>query len=215
MSSGDSFVYQKGFFSKQFNVYTPDLTGFGNNKNMPYPYSLDDYITEVKEYIDKNHLNKPHVIAHSFGGRIVLKLAHQNPDIFDKIVLVDSAGLKPKRTLKYHVKKCAYKMAKPFLRGRKPKIFFSKDYLALSPNMRNSFVKIINEHLDYTLKDIKNKTLIVFGKTDKETPIYMAKKLHKEIKDSHLLIINNAGHFSFIDCPQKFNWGVREFLLSK
>jgi pimeloyl-ACP methyl ester carboxylesterase len=55
----------------------------------------------------------------------------------------------------------------------------------------------------------------VFGEDDKETPLYMAKKLAKEIRDSKLLIIQRAGHFCFVDRPHKFNTEVREFLLSK
>ena len=81
--------------------------------------------------------------------------------------------------------------------------------------MQKSFIKIVNEHLDYTLPKIKNQTLIVFGSEDKETPLYMAKKLHKNIKNSKLVIIKGAGHFCFIDNPNKFNLEVREFLLSK
>ena len=40
---------------------------------MPYAYSLDDYVNEVREYILRNSLVKPLVVAHSFGARIVIK----------------------------------------------------------------------------------------------------------------------------------------------
>ena len=182
---------------------------------MDFPYSLDDYVNDVKNFVLENGLKTPHVIAHSFGGRIALKLANDDPEFFDKIVLTGAAGLKPKRSLKYQLKRLVFKCVKPFLRGRKPKAFYSPDYLALSGVMRQSFVKIITNHLDYTLPNIQNQTLIVFGKNDKETPIYMAKRLNKGIKGSRLLLIDNAGHFCFCTKPEKFNWEVREFLLSK
>ena len=66
----------------------------------------------------------------------------------------------------------------------------------------------------YNLVKIKNKTLIVFGDKDKETPLYMARALNKGIADSRLITIKDAGHFCFIDKPNKFNLEVREFLLS-
>jgi pimeloyl-ACP methyl ester carboxylesterase len=215
LSSSESFYFQSQFFRRYFNVYAPDLKGFGKNADMEYPYSLDDYILDVKKYIKENALKNPHVIAHSFGGRIALKMASETPDAFDKIVLVGCAGLKPKRKLKYRIKKFVYKIIKPFLLGRKPKIFFSKDYLSLSPVMKESFCKIVGEHLDYALPRIKNQTLIVFGKSDKETPVYMAKRLNKGITNSRLYLIDGAGHFCFCEKPEKFNWEVREFLLSK
>ena len=109
MSSGKSFAYQTKFFSSYFTVYAPDLTGFGENEYMPYPFSLDDYAKWVKDYMTANGIVKPHIIAHSFGGRVAIKLASTYPDLFDKIVLTGSAGLKPRRTAKYHFKRCAFK----------------------------------------------------------------------------------------------------------
>ena len=54
---------------------------------MEYPYSLSDYAEEVREYMQKNGIVKPHVIAHSFGARIAIKLAAEDPGLFDSIVL--------------------------------------------------------------------------------------------------------------------------------
>lgn len=195
-------------------MYAPDLTGFGDNTDMPYPYSLDDYVREVEDYIKEKGLKKPHVIAHSFGGRIALKLAYKNKNAFDKIVLTGSAGLKPKRKLGYLIRKFAFKFLSLFVKKEKLKKFYSKDYLSLNEVMKKSFIKIVNEHLDYTLSSIENKTLIIYGRNDAETPIYMAEKLKKGLKNSKKIIIDNAGHFCFIDMPFKFNREVREFLLS-
>ena len=214
LSSGKSFYYQTRFFERDFRVYAPDLKGFGENPDMVYPYCLDDYINEIKEYIYKNGLHRPHVIAHSFGARIAIKAASEDTEIFDKLVLTGAAGLKPKTTFKKAVKRAAYNTLKKFLPKEKLKRFFSSDYNALSPVMQMSFKKIVNEHLDDRLKYIKNPTLIVFGRNDKETPLYMAKRLSSGIADSKLLIIDDAGHFCFIDKPNKFNMEVKEFLFS-
>ncbi len=214
MANSDTFAYQTSYFKRYFDVYCPDLKGFGKNTGMEYPYSLDDYIKEVEEYKYKNGLISPNVIAHSFGGRIVIKSAAKNPNAYNKIVLTGAAGLKPKRTFNYYRKKIAFSLLKKFLPKEKLSRFYSKDYLALDNVMKQSFCKIVNEHLDDYIGDIKNPTLIVFGKNDRETPLYMAKKLNEKIKNSKLIIIENAGHFCFIDKPLKFNTEVREFLLS-
>lgn len=214
LSSGKSFFKQLDFFSKQFNVFAPDLKGFGDNADMPYPYSLSDYVEEVEEFKYKMGIVCPHVIAHSFGGRIVIKSASENKTAFDKIVLTGSAGLKPKFSIKKHIKKSTFNLIKKFVKKEKLKSFYSKDYLSLSPIMQQSFIKIINEHLNDKLCKIQNKTLIINGENDKETPLYMAKTLNKNIKNSSLIILKDAGHFAFLDCPYKFNSEVKEFLLS-
>ena len=195
-------------------MFAPDLKGFGDNPDMPYPYSLDDYVSDVKEYIYSHNLKNPSVIAHSFGARIALSAASLDSGLFDKLVLTGAAGLKPKLTLSKAVKKSVFNLLKRFIPRENLAKFYSKDYNALSSVMKESFRKIVSFHLDDRLKYITNKTLIIFGKNDKETPLYMAKRLHAGIVGSKLIVLDNAGHFCFIDKPNKFNMEVKEFLLS-
>jgi pimeloyl-ACP methyl ester carboxylesterase len=53
----------------------------------------------------------------------------------------------------------------------------------------------------------------VFGKEDRTTPLYMAKKLNQKIKNSKLIIIEDAGHFAFAEKPWLFNVYLKECLL--
>ena len=216
LSNGESFAVQKNLLKKDFNVYSPDLKGFGNNKDMPYPYALSDYVNEVKDYLKTNSIENPSVIAHSFGGRILLKaLLDEDGDwLFNKIVLVDSAGLKPKKTIKKRLKKISFNILKRFINRQKLACFYSSDYLALDDTMKQSFAMIISETFDSRLIEIKKPTLIVYGENDKETPLYMARRFHDGIEGSKLIVIKNAGHFCFLDSPMKFYMEVKEFLLS-
>ncbi len=195
-------------------MFTPDLKGFGKNQNMSVPYSLDDYIKDVEEYKYKYGIKSPHIIAHSFGARIAIKATAENPKFCDKFVLTGAAGLKPKNTLLKTGKRTLFKVLKHFVSKEKLKMFYSKDYLSVNPVMRQSFNLIVNEHLDDKIGNIKNPTLIIFGDKDKQTPLYMAKRLFEGIPNSKLVVVRGAGHFCFIDKPAKFNMEVREFLLS-
>ncbi len=181
---------------------------------MEYPYSLDDYVLELNEYLDKNDIVYPHVVAHSFGARVAIKALYKNPRLFDKLVLTGAAGLKPKTSPKKLVKKAVFFALKRFVKREKLKGLYSKDYLMLDDIMKQSFTKIVGEHLDYALEILQNQTLIIFGENDKETPLYMAKRLNDGIENSQIIIIKDAGHFCFVDKPHKFNTEVREFLLS-
>lgn len=177
------------------------------------PYSLDDYVTEVKEYMYKNSITKPHVVAHSFGGRIALK-AQSNEDLFCKMVLVGCAGLKPRFSIKKTVKRTAFKLLKNIVPKRKLAFCYSTEYNALSPIMKRSFCLVTGETLDNCLEKITNDALIVFGKNDKQTPLYMARRLNRGLVNGKLVVLENAGHFCFVDRPLKFNTEVKEFLLS-
>ncbi len=209
-----SFYNQINYFQRDFEVFAWDFRGFGENATMKFPYALSDYVSELKENCYKNGVTKPSCVAHSFGGRVALKLAYDDTCFFDKLVLTGCAGLKAKKTLKKRVKTFAFNLLKCILPRKKLEKFYSSDYLALNPIMRQSFIKIVNEHLDYCLSGINNPTLIINGALDKETPLYMAKKLNNDIKGSKLVVIDGAGHFAFIDKPNTFNMEVRDFLFS-
>lgn len=212
LASGRTFAYQQRFFDRDFLTFAPDLKGFGKNADMEYPYSLSDYVKDVKDYMRDNGIYKPHVIAHSFGARIVIKLAAEQPQAFDKLVITGAAGLKPRFSLKKAIKKAEFSVLRRFVKKEKLARFYSPDYLALNDVMKKSFIKIVGETLDGLLPLIKNRTLIVFGENDGETPLYMARRFKKHIENSRLSIIKDAGHFAFIDKPQTFNWEVAEFL---
>ena len=78
--------------------------------------------------------------------------------------------------------------------------------------MRQTFVKIVNCHQDCLVKKISIPTLLIFGENDKETPIYMAKKFNKFIKNSKLHILKDCGHFCFLNKPEIFYDYIIHFL---
>lgn len=206
LSQKESFAYQIEFFKDFRRVIVPDMVGF-NGSSMPYPYSLADYAKDISNLLEEVGESLD-VIAHSFGARVLFKLL---PNKFvDKVVLTGSAGIKPKFSLKKKLGIYRYKLRKKL--GLDVSKFGSADYKALSPVMKKSFVMIVNERLEDKIASVKNKTLIIFGENDRETPLYMAKKQNKLIENSELIILKNAGHFAFIDQKIQFNYIVKEFL---
>ena len=107
MSSKESFYYQTEFLSKRYKTVAIDITGFGKSKKLPYPYSLDDYVRDVKNAITSLGIKKYHLIAHSFGVRIGIRLARFD-DRVDKFIIIGGAGLKPKRKASYYLKVYKY-----------------------------------------------------------------------------------------------------------
>ena len=211
MSNKESFYYQTEFLSKKFKTVAIDITGFGSSKKLPYPYSLDDYVRDVKNLITALGIEKYHLVAHSFGVRIGIRLARFD-DRVDKFVIIGGAGLKPKRKPSYYYKVYKYKFLKLFLPKEKMLSYGSSEYKLLRGAMRESYVMIVNEHQDGEISSIKNKTLIIYGENDTETPLYMAEKFSKKIKNSLLYTVKDAGHFCFMEKPNEVNVLIKEFL---
>ena len=215
LSDKRCFYNQIKFFSKYYDCYALDFTGFGDNEFMPFAYSLSDYADEVMAFVKANNLVKPIVVAHSFGARVAVKILgerYRESRPFSKLIITGGAGLKPKFSLKKSVKRIVYKSLRPILSDKQKQRFFSSDYRSLNPVMKESFKKIISEHLDDVSKNIDVPTLILYGKQDRETPPYMAEKFHKYISGSKLEYIEGAGHFAFLDKPYLFNSKILDFL---
>lgn len=201
--------------SQNYSVINMDFPGFGNSQIPPSNYCLDDYVQIVIEMLEFLNLKKINIIAHSFGGRVAIKLA-SNTTLVDKMILVDSAGIKPKFSFKTKLRQSHYKLLKILV---KKKIihkdlskFGSQDYKALPNDLKPVFVRIINEDLSPLLAQIKCSTLLIWGQNDKSTPLYMAKKIKKNIKDCELIVFKNAGHFSYLENHDQFCLIVDSFL---
>lgn len=201
------FQNQIEYFSRFYRVVALDMPGFGNVKATK-PLTLEDYAAYVSQKIDELCVPPVKVVAHSFGCRVLLKLL---PDErFSKLVITGGAGLKPKRGIKYRLKVAVHK-AKRFLHINTERDG-SDDYRRLDGIMKQTFVSVVNEFLDYKLKSVDNRALLVWGENDKETPLYLAKRMNAGLKNSSLVVVKNAGHFVFLDKPASFNFLVKDFL---
>src|SRR2546430_15835593 len=86
-----------------FTLIAPSSPGFGATPPPPTAWSVNDYAVWVAHVLDSLNIRQAHLIGHSHGGRVAIKLASQWPERVIKLVLADSAGIRPKRTLKYWV----------------------------------------------------------------------------------------------------------------
>jgi len=194
----DDFKTLASFFPNRFFIAI-DFPPFGKSEKDIVGWSIFTYVQMVMSLCEHLKVKSAHVLGHSFGGRIAIILSAVECSFVRTCILIDSAGMKPKRNIKYRYKVFKYKLYKKF--GKNISSFGSKDYLALSPELRKTFVNIVETHLEDYAKSISAKTLIIWGEKDEETPVYMANKLKRLIKNSQIKIIDNASHFSFLDCP--------------
>lgn len=208
-------------------VISIDLPGHGKSGEPPLlpdgsPWGVYEYADCVESLINVLNLRRPDLIGHSYGGRLAIILGSKLP--VEKIVLVDSAGIKPRRKPGYYLKIYTFKLQKkllPLIFGKKKGASMiekmrarrgSADYRNASPIMRMVMSKSVNQDLRHHLPQIKAPTLLVWGENDTATPITDAKLMEKLIPDAGLVSFKNAGHYSFLDNQGQFKAVVRSFL---
>lgn len=167
-------------------------------------------------------IERPVLMGHSFGGRIAIVMASRTP--VEKVVLVDAAGIKPRRSLRYYVKVYSFKAAKWLLpkivgkshgnaliermRGRAG----SSDYSQSSPRMRAVMSRVVNQDLRHLLPAISAPTLLIWGERDTATPIADARLMERLIPDAGLVSYPEAGHYSFLDRPAQTRAVIENFV---
>ena len=203
--------------SRKYRVIALDLPGMGASEEPKEPWDVDGFADFVLAFLEQFGVKKLSLVGHSYGGRIIIKLANrQLPFAIDKIVLIDSAGIKPPASKKKSFRQRLFKVGKWFL-SLKPVAklfptaleklrvkFGSADYAAASPMMRQCLVKAVNEDLTHLLPGIQAPTLLVWGDRDTATPISDAKTMEQRIPNAGLAVIPGTGHFSFVENPVLF-----------
>lgn len=223
-SSLNAYSFIMNTFKDRYKLTAVDLPGFGKSDMLSSPWTVDDYCDFVLEFIKKINIKDPVYIGHSFGGRLIIKLSGLKRINPKKIILLDAAGIKHKKTIKQKVRQTTFKTVKKVLSVKlwknaceplmdKARNYFgSADYNNAPPVLRQTLVNTVNEDLTCYLDSIDASTLLIYGENDTATPVSDAEIMNSRIKDSGLCIIKNAGHFSFIDKPYEVNAILKSFL---
>ena len=210
LSSKEAFAAQVRYFSRFYRVTAFDFIGFGGSRCLTDAFSVADYAAWTKETMRLLEVKNPHVIAHSFGCRVAVKLAGQDPALFDKILLTGAAGVILKRGFGYHCKVKTYRLVKKIAPRFAEKRFGSAEYRTLSPVMKESYKKIVNADLRERARRIQNKVLLVQGEGDTTTPKKEAEAYLACMQRGRLCTMP-GGHFAFAEYPTAFNLIAEEF----
>ena len=199
--------------AQNFKVYLVDIVGFGKS----------DFGDFLKAFVDQLAIENPILIGHSNGGRMIINSVGRGIVKPRKVVLIDSAGIVPKRKTKYYIKVGIFKTGKAIL-NKLPNIggikkfkekllnhVGSADYKASAPVLRETMKKILAEDVTPLLSNIKVPTLLIWGSNDTDTPIADAKKMQELIPDAGLVEYPNSGHFSYLQNIQNCNMVLNEF----
>lgn len=192
-----------------FKVYNVDIIGFGKSDMPDEPMNTNDYGEFLNNFINTLKIENPILIGHSNGGRTILNYAGRNLGKINKIVLIDSAGIKPKRKPSYYFKVYTFKTVKNIvkilpkkfekLREKALSKFGSADYKASPEILRKTMNIILNEDQRKIMPNINVPTLMIWGDRDTATPLEDAKKMEKVIPNSGIAVLEGAGHFSYLD----------------
>ena len=212
--------------SARYRVVAPQMPGTGKTPDPPEPMTLEDYERFVAAFCRALGLEKVILMGHSNGGRIILRLlSRPRPAVeCEKAVLIDSAGVVPKRPISYYYKVYTYKLLKKLARFALTKPLFgalyekrrssseSEDYKNASEVMRKTLVNLVNTDLKEQMPLVRQNTLLIWGENDTATPLSDGQTMEKLMPNAGLAVIKNAGHFAFLENWPQFSAVLDAFL---
>ncbi len=205
-------------------ILTPDLPGFGEEKEPTKPWTVGDYATWVEHYLKDQKIERLFLLGHSHGGRIAIELACRHSVPIEHLFLCAAAGIKHARHIKRAVGLTLAKSGKFFLSipglqtlqpiGKKLlyKLVRVHDYEKASPLMRQTLINVTQEDLRPLLAHIDIPTDLFWGKQDGMTPFSDALIMEKEIPRAVLHAFDNVRHGVHRDKADAIATTIRSFL---
>jgi pimeloyl-ACP methyl ester carboxylesterase len=228
LGSSEMWEPQINFFKNYFRVIAPDLPGFGKSKEVKSHNSIQSIANLLLKCLEEKKIDKFYLLGHSMGGMIVQEIAKKSGNKISKLICYSTGprGEMPGRfetvdQSRDNLKKngleiMARNIAKTwFVKGENAKYFdicINAGKQASIETVDNALIAFKNWNGVDTLKNIKNKTLIVWGDKDKSYNLEQIKTLEKNIPNSSLIVFNNCAHNIHLEEPEKFNNTIKHFL---
>jgi len=228
LGSSEMWEPQINFFKNYFRVIVPDLPGFGKSKEVKSHNSIQSIANLLLNFLEEKKIDKFYLLGHSMGGMIVQEMAKKSGNKISKLICYSTGprGEMPGRfetvdQSRDNLKKNGLEImirniAKTwFVKGENAKYFdicISVGKQASIETVDNALIAFKNWNGVDTLKNIKNKTLIVWGDKDKSYNLEQIKTLEKNIPNSSLIVFNNCAHNIHLEEPEKFNNTIKHFL---
>ncbi|MDW8001864.1 MAG: alpha/beta hydrolase [Deltaproteobacteria bacterium] len=211
---------QKEYLKDLFEVILVDLPGHGNSKGEA-PRSVEEYSEVLDKVLLENLIDKSYICGHSLGGAIAMYLALKRDELIKGLIVIGSGarlkvlpeilnGVLPEKekTIRF-VNSLAFssKAEKELIEKSVSQMMECPSYVLF-----NDFSACHNFDVMDKVKYIKVPTLIVCGVDDMLTPVKYSQYLHREIKNSKLVLIEGAGHMVMMEKPMELNVAIESFV---
>jgi len=228
LGSTDMWSPQIEYFKEYYRILTPALPGFGKSKTLKSCDTIECMAKAILKSLEKKKVERFYLLGHSMGGMIVQEIAKLAGKKILKLICYSTgpSGNIPgrfetidqsRKNLKINgLESTAYRIAKTwFIEEDKAKYFYLCENAGKQTSIEaadNGLIAMKNWSGVDNLKNIKNKTLIIWGNQDKAYNYNQVETLNNNIPDSDLKIIKGCSHNVHLEKPGEFNNTVNEFL---
>ncbi|MBK6267039.1 alpha/beta fold hydrolase [Marivirga sp. S37H4] len=230
--SSDNWMTIGKKLAENHKVYLVDQRNHGDSPHSD-THNYEVMATDLKEFIQEHKIENPHIIGHSMGGKTAMQFAVTNPDLYDKLIVVDIApkaypvhhdtileGLKSINLTELNSRNDADKALAEYVPEKGVRQFLLKN---LTRDENKNFVWKINLSVIEKSIEAISKGLEKHLSTEKDTLFIGGSESHYIKNEDHIVIINffpnakvemieGAGHWIHAEKPEEFLEVVMNFL---
>ncbi len=230
LSSAAYWHKQIPHLAQNFDVIAPTLPGFAGNSEHTAIDSIGGFSDHLLRLLDEAKVRRFHLLGHSMGGMIAQETALAAGDRVDKLVLYGTGpnGAMPGRfesiiTSRQRVidegpaSTLQRTVSSWFLREAQAADYAESLELANRASLEailGGYTAMQQWSVEKRLNEIKNKTLILWGETDRTYTREQVELLNSGIAQAKLEVIDQASHNVHLERPSLFNECVMQFLHS-
>jgi len=211
---------------RQFHVYAIDLLGHGDSEKPDIAYSIEQQSEMLRKFITSQNIQSADVVGVSMGGWVALKLAIEHPEVVNRLVVADAAGLKFQTdiTVKTFLPSNSEELA-AFMARLTPRQFHApypiqRDFLNqvaerawITRRIFESFLTY-QDVLDGKLESVKVPTLVIWGKQENLIPMSVGEQMKQQLPNASLVVCADSGHLAVFECWNQLKPDVTKFLES-
>jgi 2-hydroxy-6-oxonona-2,4-dienedioate hydrolase len=213
-----------GALASKYHVYAIDQIGFGHSDKPLLEYKIATFVDFLQGFMQAQNINKATLVGNSLGGWIALDFAAQHPEMVEKLVLVDSAGLSSMREPAVDLNASSVAGMRTVLES----VFYNKQMVTdqtvlrvFTDHVRNNDGYTIQrlqaglvmpQFEDTKLAAIHAPTLVVWERQDELLPVAAGEKLRDSIAGAKLTVFDQCGHVPQLEKAAEFNQALLDFL---
>jgi 2-hydroxy-6-oxonona-2,4-dienedioate hydrolase len=227
-AEGSNWAANFGFFAQKYHVYALDQIGFGNSDKPLIDYKIQTFVEFLQAFMQEQSISKATLVGNSLGGWIAADFAARYPEMVEKLVLVDAAGMRPQdpaARLPVDLNPSSLAGMRKILES----IVYDKHWVT-DELVRQAFERHMKIGDGYTIQrvlagilgdnqwendklgSIHAPTLLLWGHDDALIPLSSGERFQKAIPGAKLVVLNECGHIPQVEKPAEFNAELVKFL---
>ena len=204
-------------------------------------YHIDRFVEDIAALADGLSLGPFALLGHSFGGIVALHFALAHPDLLTQLILVSTPAshhyiedvesalpelLEPAALAELaslqdtppsaQVMRRSLELLSPIYFHDPARVSrLELESVRFGPDTQAVWASLEGFDLRPRLSEVRVPALVIAGAQDRAVTPERAKELADGLRDGRLRVIENSGHYPFIEAPEEFLSAVRDFLLGK